>query len=340
MRKFALLLAALTASAPARAGEATALFAAAQPIEITITGPINEIARKAAVSTDLHPATLSHGAEEHVIELSARGNSRRRPETCKFPPLRVSFSEKPPKDSLFHKQKNLKLVTHCRSTKGFEKHLLLEYAAYKMLNVLTEQSFRVRLATVRYMDAKSGKVTAERPGFFIEDTDDLARRVDLEDVKTGKLTILQHDPAVAARTALFFHLISNHDWSMVDGPEGECCHNGKLLGASKTAAQDLVYVPYDFDYSGFVGAPYAVPPDKISINSVRTRHYRSSCVLNEEVKAAAGLFRERRPQLEAAVRSTPGLNPKTAESAVKFLEGFYADIADDRAVANLLKRCR
>lgn len=340
MRMSALLIAALSAAAPAVAGEPATLFSSLEPIEITITGPIGEIARKAASSTDRHLATLSFGAERRAIDLSARGNSRRRPETCKFPPLRVTFTEKPPKDSLFHKQKNLKLVTHCRAVNSFEKHLLLEYSAYRMLNTLTDRSFRVRLARVRYVEADSGKVTAERPGFFIEDIDDLADRVGLEDVKTGKLSIKQHDAGAAARTALFFHMIANHDWSMVDGPDGECCHNGKLLGAAKTATQDLVYVPYDFDYSGFVDAPYAVPPEKLSINSVRTRYYRSSCTLNAEVKAAAGAFRERRPEIEAAVMATPGLDRKTADKAVKFLEGFFSDIATDDAVDNMLKRCR
>ncbi len=340
MRVVISFIAALLATTAARAGEATPLFSSAEPIEITITGPINEIARNAADSTDPHPATLSHGVEQVAIDLSARGNSRRRPETCKFPPLRVAFKEKPPRESLFHKQKKLKLVTHCQATRGFEKHLLLEYSAYRMLNTLTDQSFRVRLANVRYVEARSGKVTAERPGFFIEDIDDLADRVGLEDVKAGKLSITQHDAGAAARTALFFHMIANHDWSMAEGPDGECCHNGKLLGAAKTSAQNLVYVPYDFDYSGFVDAPYAVPPEKISINSVRTRHYRSSCTLNAEVKAAAAAFRERRPQLEAAVRSTPGLEPKSADKAVRFLEGFFDDVATDDAVDKMLKRCR
>lgn len=333
-------LAALFAATAARAGEATPLFSADEPIEITITGPINEIARKAATSTEALAADLSHGAETHPIELAARGNSRRRPENCKFPPLRVSFTEKPAKDTLFHKQKKLKLVTHCRSTKGFEKHLLLEYAAYRMLNVLTEQSFRVRLANVRYVEAKSGKLVVERPGFFIEDTDDLGARVGLEDVKTGKITILQHEPAAAARSALFFHMIGNHDWSMIDGPEGECCHNGKLLGAEKTSRSGLIYVPYDFDYSGFVDAPYAVPPEQIAIKSVRTRRFRSSCALNADVTRAAADFRAKRPQIEAAVRLTPGLDAKAANNAVGYLDGFFDDIADDAAVAVLLKRCR
>jgi hypothetical protein len=338
MRTLALVAAALFAS-PAAAGE-TPLFSSKEPIEVVITGPVSEIVRKAASSTDPYKATLGHDGETLAIELSARGNARRRPENCRFPPLRVKFEGKPPAGSLFEKQKTLKLVTHCRAAQSFERHTLLEYAAYGAYNELTEASFRVRLAKVRYVDGPSGKTVAERLGFFIEDEDDVAARVGMKDVKAGTLSIAQHDKGAAARSALFFHMIANHDWSMIAGPEGECCHNGKLLGASKTATAGLVFVPYDFDYSGFVGAPYAVPPADLKIKSVKARLYRGDCSLNDAARAEAAHFRTRRPAIEAAIRATPHLDAKTASKAVAFIGGFYSEIADDAAVEKLLKRCR
>lgn len=340
MRSFAFLIAIILAAVPAHAEKATPLFASLDPISITITGPVSAIVKKAATSTEPMPATLALGDQSMPIELSARGNSRRRPETCRFPPLRVRFSEAPPEGSLFRKQKSLKLVTHCRTQDAFRRHTLLEYAAYRMYNEITEASFRVRLANVRYVDSGTGKLVAEKQGFFIEDADDVADRLDMKEVAAGKVSIGQHDAAAAARAVLFFHMIANHDWSMLAGPEGECCHNGKLLGASKTTTEGLTYLPYDFDYSGFVDAPYAAPPEEFGITSVRTRYYRGACALNETVSAEAARFRDRRPAIEAAVRATPGLDGKSADKAVKFLAGFYDDIADDAAVARLVKRCR
>ncbi len=340
MRALAILAAALLAATAARAGDSTPLFASSEPIEITITGPIPEIVKKAASSTDPKPATLKTGDETHAIELSARGHARRRPENCKFPPLRVKFSAPPAEGSLFRKQKTLKLVTHCRTQESFQQHTLLEYAAYRMYNEVTEASFRVRLAKVRYIDSGSGKLIVERLGFFIEDADDVADRVDMKEVEAAKLAISQHEARAAARSVLFFHMIANHDWSMLAGPEGACCHNGKLLGATKAATGGLVFVPYDFDYSGFVDAPYATPPDAFGIKSVRTRYYRGDCALNDEVANAALAFRKQRPAIESAVRTTPHLDQKAARKAVGYLEGFFADIADDAAVKKLVKRCR
>ena len=40
-------------------------------------------------------------------------------------------------------------------------------------------------------------------------------------------------------------------------------------------------MPYDFDYSGLVDAPYAVPPDSIHLANVRVRRYRGFCLHND-----------------------------------------------------------
>jgi hypothetical protein len=340
MRSLHFLVAIVALTGPAVAAGETPLFSSSEPVAITISGPVSEIVRKAASSTEPHPATLSYAGESHAIDLSARGNARRRPEVCKFPPLRVKFAAKPADGSLFEKQKSLKLVTHCRAAASFQQTTLLEYAAYGMFNALAEESFRVRLAKVRYVDEPSGKLVAERLGFFIEDADDLADRVGMKEVEAGKLSLGQHDPQAAARAVLFFHMIANHDFSMLAGPDGECCHNGKLLGPAKDASEGLVYVPYDFDYSGFVGAPYAIPPDEIKIKSVKARYWRGDCAQNDAVRKEAARFRDRRDAIEAAVRATPEMTKKTADQAVKFLDGFFKEIENDAGVEKLLKKCR
>lgn len=329
---------ALTGSAAA--ADAAPLFSADAPIEIEIRGPIGDIVRNAARSTEPMPATLIHDGREAAIELSARGNARRRPENCRFPPLRVKFAQKPESGTLFQGQKSLKLVTHCQRQESFQKHTLLEFAAYRIYNVMTDASLKVRLAHIRYVSEDNSELYAERLGFFIEDADDAAERIGMKEIRTPSVTISQHDAAAAARVTLFFHLIANHDWSMLVGPDNECCHNGKLFGADKTAQSDLVYVPYDFDYSGLVNAPYAVPPDTIRIKTVRTRYYRGACSLNGELPAAAQQIRNQRAMIEDAVKSTPFIDEKTANGAVKYLAPFFNEIADDGAVAKLAKRCR
>ena len=145
---------------PAGGGEGpvTPLFASDAPIALTIQGPINAIARSAETSpfdACRRRCRLPAPPESYADPPdSPRGITRRRKETCHFPPLRVELAQPAAATSLFAGQRRLKLVTHCRSSAGFQQHLLLEYAAYRMFNLITPLSFRARLATVDYVEAR------------------------------------------------------------------------------------------------------------------------------------------------------------------------------------------
>jgi hypothetical protein len=123
------------------------------------------------------------------------------------------------------------------------------------------------------------------------------------------------------------------------GPAGKsCCHNAELIGPLGPGS--AIPVPYDFDFSGFVNAPYATPPDELHIASVRQRAYRGYCADNPQVIEVARQMRDARPQLMAAITSTPGMDPQRAAKAIGYLDGFFAEIAtDDSVTAKLLRRC-
>jgi len=341
-RIFCAAFALVSINTVARAGEPTKLFAGDDPIEVTLAGPIGDLVRKAPHSTDPYPATLSYAAETHAIELSARGRSRRDRQVCQFPPLRVKFVEKPAEGSLFHKQRKLKLVTHCRKTAHYQQFYLLEYASYKLLNLMTPASFKVRLVNLAYIDSKKGKTIIERTGFFIEDVDDLAKRVGMKEVERPGFALSQYDRTALAQVALFHYMIGNLDWSVLDGAASEdCCHNGKVIGANEEAQAALLSAPYDFDHAGLVDAPYATPPHGLSLRNVRIRSYRGFCALNAETRAAAAEIRARREEFFAAIVATPGLSERSVAKASRYLEGFFQDIASDEAVEkNLLRHCR
>ena len=309
------------------------LFASDQPIRFALRGPVQAIASTASSSTAARPARLvltMPAAEEHPVMLSARGIARRQRENCEFPPLRVEFNAKPPATSLFERQKKLKLVAHCRSSVGFQQHVLLEYAAYRMLNVLTPTGFRVRLASIDYQN-EAGKPIISRLGFFIEDPDDAGKRVGLKQLELmGRISPTQLEPMAAARTALFQYMVGNLDWSMRAGPAGQsCCHNAKLFAPALNARSGIVPVAYDFDFTGFVDAPYAAPPEGLSASSVRDRVYRGYCIHNAQAVAVAADFRAKRGAMMAALDSVPQLEERTKRKATAFLDGFYRNIATD-----------
>jgi hypothetical protein len=334
----ALLLLALGPT-PAPAAPAKPLFASQAPLSIAIEAPFDRMLRDRDSEEPIAGTMIDPAGNRLAVTVALRGLTRRTEEICAFPPLHVRFTAPPPLSSPFAGEKKLKLVTHCRTTPSFDRVVLLEYAAYRLYQSLTPRSFGTRLASIRYLES-GGKPIATRPGFFIEDLDDVAARNGVAELRAGaRIPTSDLNAADAARYAVFQHMIANHDWSMRAGPVGDnCCHNAKLIGAPGPG--NATPIPYDFDFSGFVNAPYALPPDQLKIRSVRERQYRGYCVHNPQVVEAARTFRAKRPEFEAELQSIPGLDPKGAASAIAFMAQFFAEIATDQDVdAKILKRC-
>jgi hypothetical protein len=336
---------ALGHAAPAMPATERPLFASEAILKLRIEAPFDSLIRNAPESTKPYDATLTllePTAEVYPIRLSARGISRRSPSACDFPPLRIDFKERPGETSVFRGQKSLKLATHCRKAGDFQNYNLLEYAAYKLLNVLTPVSSRVRMVDVDYVEARTGSVRIHRLGFLIEDIDEVGARNGLKEVKTDKIERAQLNPGAAARSDLFQYMIGNQDWSDRLPTAGRiCCHNIKLLGASGGDPHDLIPVAYDFDSSGFVDVPYALPPVGVPIPTVRVRNYRGLCQFNEQVIEAAQAMRAKRAELLASLDSTPNLAARSKKSATEYLEEFFAEIADaDQLKRHVLDKCR
>jgi hypothetical protein len=341
MKHLLIAIAALVLASPAVAQQAPKpLFASDDVLALTIRGPISTLVRDRSSSAVAGTLTTASG-ETLPVALSVRGITRRTTEICSFPPLRVEFTGKPPANSLFAGQHRLKLVTHCRNDASFQQYPLLEYTAYRLYNVLTPASFRVRLANVTYQ-GEDGRAVTTRVGFFLEDTDDVARRNAMRELHApARIEVSALNATDAARYAMFQHMIANHDWSMRAGPAGDnCCHNARLIGRSGLATGTVVPLPYDFDFSGFVGAPYATPPDQLRINSVRQRVYRGYCAHNREAALVAAQMRSARPQLMATLAATPGLADGARRRAASFIDQFFALISTDGDTdSKVLKRC-
>lgn len=337
----------LAASPPAAAQSANTLFAESTNIDVVIEGPISELVRRAASSTDPYPAlmTIAGGPDRYEMEIAPRGVSRRTLGICQFPPLRLNFQTSAMRGTVFQGQNRLKLVTRCRNGAQYEQINAREFLAYRLYNLITPISYRVRPVRVTFRDNARGGREQVHQGFVIEDVDDIARRARLVeiDVQPGEVTSSQLNPVAATRYALFQYMIGNLDWDMVEGRTGEeCCHNSRLLAASATSRADLSPAPYDFDYSGLVDAPYAVPPAQLSsVRDVRTRVYRGYCRFNEHIPAVATEFLAQRQAIAAAISSEGWLNEASRREAQRYIDGFFDIIADPaRLERQVVERCR
>jgi len=323
------------------------LFSDASPLQLVITAPFPDLVRTAPKAPKPYPASLAvtegaGPAQTLQIQVNARGLTRRTGGYCKFPPIALTFDKATAKATIFRGQSKLKLVTYCQNANDFEQRIMLEYLGYKLYNVLTPISYRVRPAQVTYRTSdKDAGVT--RFGFLIEDLSDLAARNKVKKLKltSHQLKADQFDAKAAGRAALFEFMIGNLDWDFLAGPAGDdCCHNSRFV-APGAALTGVVPIPYDFDYSGFVDAPYAVPPEQLKVTSVTQRLYRGYCVSTDQMPAVIAEYKAHKAEMMAVIESDPRLNATFKGKTTRFLDGFFTLLDDPARVdSQIVKKCR
>ena len=353
MRMIRALLAALAAIAWTFASPALAesrLFSDDAPLKMTITAPFRDLIRTAKTKPVPYPATLAvtdgaAPAQTLAIQIRARGLTRRTGGYCDFPPLQLAFGDKASvHGTVFKGQRKLKLVTYCRDFNDFEQRIMLEYLAYRLYNVITPVSYRVRAAEVTYRK-DAGDAGTTRFGYVIEEIDDVADRNHSKRLTFASkaVTAAQFDQHAAARAGLFEFMIGNLDWDFEAGPAGaECCHNARFVAARDTQPlSGVVPIPYDFDYSGFVDSPYAGAPIGLPVDNVTQRLYRGYCASNGEMPSVVAEYRAHRAEMMAVIDNDPRLNPKFRAKTDHFMDSFFALLDDPaRVQSQIIKPCR
>jgi len=310
------------------------LFADNDAVEIRIAAPISTLMRERPDEEELD-GELSYVDEAGIrvklrLELRTRGNYRRQERTCPFAPLRLDVRKSEVEGTLFDGQDKLKLVTHCRNGLHYEQAVIREYVTYRMFNLLTDLSYRVRPLTITYVDTDRGNRENTRFGFVIENKQRFAARTGLTLVEIEVGDVEPLDQAYASLVSMFQYFAGNTDYSLIRGARGDdCCHNTTLLrdGAGKVFA-----VPYDFDMSGLVDARYATPNPALDLRSNRDRLYRGHCAYSDQLPDAVDLFRQHEASLYALVDAQERLTGSSRKGMIRFLDRFFATIDDTDAI--------
>jgi len=268
------------------------------------------------------------------IRLKSRGEFRN--QFCDFPPIRLNFKKAKFNSDELNNIEKLKLVTHCQY--GNEENLFKEYLVYRLYNVLTENSFRVRLLKISYIDTnpKKKNKSINAYGFLIEPLNLLADRTNSIPVISTTLNQTNIIPEMMDRLAIFNYMVGNTDWSVTNQ------HNCKVLCLPNSTMPDLgMIVPYDFDYTGLVDARYAVPTEGLGINSVRERIYVGICRSEEVFRNALLEFSDKKEEFYRIINEFPNLSEKTKKKMLRYLDEFYTGIEKRNIVIrNLLNNCK
>ena len=325
----------LAIAPPPRAALAQApLFQDVAPLTLRLEGDFKGLFRDRGEERAEHPALLrfSNGADSASVKVDLRTRGIFRLKNCGFPPIRIDLPTGKVANTVFAGQDKLKLVTHCRGERLYERNLLKEYALYRVFNAVTDTSFRVRLAHVTYIDTTKADTTI-RYAFLIESDREFGRRLGAAIVEQHRVHDAVTDPSYMTLVALFQYLIGNTDWSVW----GQ--HNIAVF--SDTVTNKLFAVPYDYDFSGAVGAPYASPPAQLPIKTVRERLYRGYCQPDSILAPALARFRSSKDSIYAAVRAVPDLDDRDKRSMLSYFDEFFQTIGNRTLIdREFVRRCR
>jgi hypothetical protein len=266
------------------------------------------------------------------IRLKSRGEFRNG--YCDLPPIRLNFSKGDFQKDDLKKIDKLKMVTHCRY--GNEEYLFKEFLIYKLYNVLTDYSFRVRLVKIEYINTYKKTKPINSYAFFIEPVEILGERTKSTPVDAVNLNQKHIIPDMMDRVAIFFYMIGNTDWSVPNQ------HNCKVLSPMEFTGAGLgAIVPYDFDYSGLVDADYAVPHEDLGIESVRDRIYLGICRSEDVSINALREFSEKKEQFYKVINDFTLLSEKERKTMIGYLDSFYAGFDKRNSIVfNLLNQCK
>jgi hypothetical protein len=266
------------------------------------------------------------------IKVRARGNIRRTI-ICDFPPLLLNFKMKDQGGAEFSGINKLKIVPYCRI--GYEDYILREYLVYKLYNVLTDYSLRVRLFRITYINTVKDRKPVTQYGFAIEPLSLFEKRTRTKELTNTGITQRSIKSEMLDRMAIFNFMIGNTDWSV------PARHNVLLLTqADNPATSNNLSVPYDFDYAGLVNTDYAVPFETLPIKTVRDRLYIAVCRSEDTFKNELTEFTEKKAEFYRIVNDFPYLSARSKKDISSYLDDFYFGINKRNSLVNkLLSDC-
>jgi len=312
-------------------------FDQTEVLNITLEFDIKKYMKKKSDSLYL-PAKLSYYNMDSVeiskeVRVKARGESRRR--LCFLPPFWLNIKHSNITDNYFSESKKIKVVTDCRGGKTYDNYLLTEYLIYKIYNIISENSFRVRLLVIKYIDVGRNRKVDESWAFMLEPENLLASRINALPIKFDNLNYRHTDSLSADIMCFFQYMVGNTDFT-VNGR-----HNVKLYKYIDYTKPNLVTVPYDFDFAGLVNADYANPAEILDLENVTERYFLGMCRSDQQYLKVMNIFKDKKDEIYQFIDSFEYLDKKYRKSVINYLEEFYDEMDSSHFIKNRLRgTCR
>ncbi len=301
---------------------------------LTLQMPLKKVLSDIGKNNVWHEAVLIWNGKKIKTKVKTRGNFRRNPENCNFPPLFLTTDSAESQKTPFEGVKRLVLVSHCQNEKAeYEHYVAEEYAIYKTYELFSDKSFGARLAKIRYQDSQNAEYFIEKLAFFTESFADIEKRLNGKLLsEKDSINYYRCNSFLMTQAAVFEFFIGNTDWSVSNK------HNIEVM---KTASGELLPLIYDFDMSGIIDAEYAGTDTDLGISGVSERVYRGYCISNSELPLVFEEFEKKKSAIENIWKNLHGQSPERKQRSLKYIQEFYNIIQNKDSVAkHFEKNCR
>ena len=313
------------------------LFEDEEPIHLTLKFDIKNY-QKTRSKEEYQPAELIYRINDsltitHDVRLRTRGEFRKK--FCALPPFWLNIKDANIRSETLQGVKKMKVVTHCRNSKIYKDYILKEYLVYKMFNIISPYSFRVRLLKMIYVDTGRYDELTENWAFIIEPEAIMARRLEGVFIENDRLAMATVDDEFMDRLAIFQYMIGNADYSVTGR------HNLKIFSLDNPGSIGYIPVPYDFDYTGFVNTTYAVPSENLGIKSVRERYYLGPCRSDDTYNMMIQELNDKKSEILELLQPFEYMTIKQKIEMLKYIESYFTAASADRFIQRELETtCR
>ncbi|MCB0543960.1 MAG: CotH kinase family protein [Saprospiraceae bacterium] len=282
-------------------------------VELTLETDLTTFIGQKKTNNYMPGVIRTKDGQEYQIEVRPRGRYRRK--VSQIPPMKIRFTEDDLRAEGLDTLNEIKVALPCFDSDLGNELIVREYLTYKLFETISDAHFKARLVKLSIHDTYDPKSTPKKMyAIFIEDEEEVAARLGLKPESEFGIPLKDMDTEQAAMVIMFQYLIGNTDWEFAMHRNVELFHNSK--------DGKIIALPYDFDFSGLVSAPYAVPSSDSGLKSTRDRFLMSGEMDESALKAAINLMKEKEEALYEVCRSEY-LSKSASNDMRRFLGSFF-----------------
>jgi hypothetical protein len=258
------------------------------------------------------PAKLT-GEDGKIWEIEVRPRGKYRRKICQLPPLKLKFKKKSLTAAGLDTLNEMKLVLPCFEDEHGDELIIKEYLAYRMFELMTDACVKARLIKLSLTDTHIGKKHTVF-AILLEDEEEICKRLKGIPSETYGIPADSLLTNQAALVSMFEYMVGNTDWDL------SMIRNVRTIRSPESGK--IILIPYDFDFSGLVSAPYATPSSESGLRNVRERFLISNGLPPESLRRATQRMKGYKKDILALCRSKY-LSREGTQDMTAYLESFF-----------------